>query len=290
MAISKKAIVYILISSVAFTSMNVLIKQVSRLPAFELVFFRSIGTLTFVFFLLRKNNISPFGSKRPILFVRAFAGLTSLTLYFWALKSIPVGTATSLRYMSPIFAAILSVYILKEKIKPIQWFLFLIAFLGVLIIKGFNLEVNMLGLIAILASALLVGLVFVLIRKIGNSEHYLVIIFYFMFTSFCFSGLVCLFVFEKPIGWEWFFLLSSGVVGFIGQLTMTQALQMEETNAIVPFKYSEIIFTLILGWILFGEQQTILSLTGIGLILLTVTLNTIIKSKSVNPNQSLDSE
>lgn len=280
MAVSKRAISYILISSIAFTAMNVLIKQVSRLPAFELVFFRSIGTLSLVYFLLLKNKIPPLGSKRPILFLRALVGLTSLALYFWALKTIQVGTATSLRYMSPIFAAILSVIILKEKMKPIQWLLFLLAFIGVLIIKGFNIDVSLIGLTAILSSAFLVGLVFVLIRKIGTSEHYLVIIFYFMFSAFCVSGIVCLFKWESPIGIEWFYLLASGIAGFIGQLTMTQALQMEETNMIVPFKYSEIIFTLIAGWILFGEQQSIYSLIGIACILFAVLTNTLIKLRA----------
>lgn len=280
MAINKKAISYILVASLAFTIMNVLIKQVSHLPAFELVFFRSIGTLSLVYFLIVKNKIPALGSKRPILFLRAIAGFASLSLYFWALKTIPVGTATSLRYMSPIFAAILSVIILKEKIKPIQWLLFFIAFLGVLIIKGFNIEVSLIGLAAILSSALLVGLVFVLIRKLGNSEHYLVIIFYFMFTSFLISGFISMFHWVQPSGMEWFYLLASGLVGFVGQMKMTQALQMEETNAIVPFKYSEIIFTLIAGWILFGEQQNIYSLLGIACILIAVIFNTVIKSKS----------
>lgn len=280
MSISKKAISYILISSIAFSAMNVLIKQVSRLPAFELVFFRSIGTLSLVYFLLLKNKIPPLGSKRPILFLRAFVGLTSLSLYFWALKTIQVGTATSLRYMSPIFAAILSVIILKEKMKPIQWGFFFLAFLGVLIIKGFNIDVSLIGLTAILTSAFLVGLVFVLIRKIGTSDHYLVIIFYFMFASFLVSGTVCLFQWETPVGIEWFYLLASGIVGFVGQMAMTQALQMEETNAIVPFKYSEIIFTLIAGWVLFGEQQSIYSLLGIACILVAVLSNTLIKLKA----------
>ena len=280
MPISKRAISYILISSIAFTAMNVLIKQVSRLPAFELVFFRSIGTLGFVYFLLLKNKIPPFGSKRPILFLRAITGVASLSMYFWALKTMQVGTATSLRYMSPIFAAILSVIILKEKMKPIQWALFLLAFIGVIIIKGFNFDVSLLGLSAILGSAFLVGLVFVLIRKIGTSEHYLVIIFYFMFLAFLLSGIICLFHWETPKGMEWFYLLASGVAGFIGQITMTQALQMEETNAIVPFKYSEIIFTLIAGWMLFGEQQNFYSLLGIACILIAVLSNTLIKLRS----------
>ncbi len=280
MPINKKAVSYILIASLAFSAMNILIKQVSHLPTFELIFFRSIGTLSLVWFLLLKNKIPALGSKRPILFLRALVGVTSLALYFWALKSIPVGTATSLRYMSPIFASILAVLLLKEKIKSIQWLLFFIAFLGVLIIKGFHLEVNTLGLIAVLLSAFFVGLVFVLIRKIGTTDHYLVIIFYFMFAAFAISGIATMYHYVPPKGMEWVYLLSSGVAGFIGQLTMTQALQMEETNTIIPFKYSEIIFTLFAGWVFFGETQNLYTSLGIGCIIIAVLGNTFIKMRS----------
>lgn len=280
MPINKKAVSYILIASLAFSAMNVLIKQVSHLPTFELMFFRSIGTLSLVYFLLLKNRIPVFGTKRPILFLRGMLGVISLALYFWALKSIPVGTATSLRYMSPIFASIFAVIILKEKIKPIQWLLFAIAFLGVLIIKGFHLEVNLIGLMAVLLSALFVGLVFVLIRKIGTTDHYLVIIFYFMLLAFFISGIITIFNYEHPVGMEWVYLLSSGIAGFIGQMTMTQALQMEETNTIVPFKYSEIIFTLLAGWILFGETQNLFTSMGIACIILAVLGNTFVKMRS----------
>jgi len=69
------------------------------------------------------------------------------------------------------------------------------------------------------------------------------------------------------------------IAGFIGQLTMTQALQMEETNIIVPFKYSEIVFTLFAGWVLFGETQNFYSALGIGCILLAVVGNTWVKIK-----------
>lgn len=279
MPINKKAISYILIASLAFSTMNILIKQVSHLPTFELIFFRSIGTLSLVWIMLLKNKIPALGSRRPILFLRALVGVTSLALYFWALKSIPVGTATSLRYMSPIFASILAVILLKEKIKPIQWFLFAIAFLGVLIIKGFHLEVNLPGLIAVLLSAFFVGLVYVLIRKIGTTDHYLVIIFYFMFTAFAISGIITLYNYVPPQGMEWMYLLSSGIAGFIGQLTMTQALQMEETSTIVPFKYSEIIFTLLAGWIIFGETQNLFTSIGIGCIIIAVLGNTFVKMK-----------
>lgn len=59
-----------------------------------------------------------------------------------------------MRYTSPIFAAIFAAVFLKEKIKLVQWVLFLLAFVGVLIIKKFGIDVNTIGLLLIITSAL----------------------------------------------------------------------------------------------------------------------------------------
>lgn len=276
---NRKAIIFILLASLAFSLMNLLAKQLSNLPVFELVFFRALGTSIICTSLLIKKRIPLFGSRRPILFLRAIVGFFSLTLFFWSLKTIPIGTATSLRFTSPIFAAILAVLILKENIKPIQWLFFLLAFLGVVIIKGFDLRVDTLGFLAIIASAMLVGLVYILIRKIGESEHYLVIINCFMLVNVLIGGLVSIFHWQQPEGIEWIYILSIGIVGFIGQFFMTQALQMSESNMIVPFKYSEVIFSLILAFLILGEQQTWISLLGILLIMAGLIGNYMVKVK-----------
>ena len=49
-----------------------------------------------------------------------------------------VGAAVAIRYISPLFVAILAVFLLKEKIKPLQWIFFILAFVGVLTVKGFD--------------------------------------------------------------------------------------------------------------------------------------------------------
>ena len=87
---------------------------------------------------------------------------------FQSLKYLSVGTAVSLRYTSPIFATVFALIFLKENIKPIQWLFFLIAFIGVLIIKGFGNDINYLGLIFVIFSSISLGLVLVIIRKIGK--------------------------------------------------------------------------------------------------------------------------
>ena len=100
-----------------------------------------------------------------------------------------------------------------------------------------------------------------------------------MLVNVLIGGLVSFFYWQQPIGIEWIYILTIGIVGFIGQFFMTQALQISESNMIVPFKYSEVIFSLILALLIFGEQQTWISLLGILLIMTGLIGNYLVKVK-----------
>lgn len=274
------ALKYMLISTLAFTFLNVTIKYLSHLSVYQLIFFRAIGTFVFTLGLLRFKGIPIGGNKKGLLFLRAIVGLISMGLFFFALKSLSVGTAVSLRYTSPIFAAIFAVFLLKERIVSMQWFCFLLAFIGVIILKGFDMSFNTLGLVIILFSAVFSGLVYILIRKIGKQDHPLVIVNYFMGVSALVGGVFSVFNWIPLQGIDWLFLLSLGVYGFLGQYYMTKAFQIQDTSIVAPLKYLEVIFSIIVGVIWFGDNYNLISLFAIALIIIGLVLN--IKYKPTN--------
>lgn len=267
------------ISVSAFTIMNTFVKYLQHLPVFELVFFRSIGSSVICFFLLVKQKIPILGNQRKLLLSRGLFGAIAMITFFWVVQLIPFASAVSLRYTSPIFAAILAIFILKERITPLQWFCFLIAFIGVLLIKGFDARVSFFGLCIILFSAFMSGTVYVIIRKIGKGDHPLVIVNYFMFIATCVGGLFSIFNWHPPIGIEWGLLLSLGIFGFIGQLFMTKSYQIAAIGTVAPLKYLEAVFALMVGWLWFGEGYTVLGLLGIVLIIAGMLLNIYAKTK-----------
>lgn len=275
-----KAITYMIFSAIAFSFMNAVAKYLSDFNAYQVVFFRSIGTLFFTVPLVIKSKVPVLGNNKKLLFLRGVYGVISLTCFFQALDYLAVGTAVSLRYTSPIFAAIFALFFLKEKIKPIQWILFLIAFGGVVIIKGFDGQVNSIGLLFVILSAIFLGLIFVVIRKIGSTEHPLVIINYFMVMAFVFGGLLSIKYWQSPENLtEWLLLLSLGIFGYFGQLYMTKALQAQETTLVAPVKYLEAIFVIIIGAFWFKEIYTIWTLLGIFLIIFGLLANIYLKQK-----------
>ena len=275
-----KAIFYMILSVIAFALMNAVVKYLTAFNVYQVVFFRSIGTLLFTVPLILKYKIPILGSHKKLLFLRGFIGVISLTCFFESLNYLAVGTAVSLRYTSPIFAAIFSLIFLKEHIKPIQWFLFILAFIGVLIIKGFGVDVNTIGLLLVITSALFLGLIFVVIRKLGDKEHPLVIINYFMVMAFVFGGIMSINYWKSPTFKELLLLSSLGVFGYFGQLYMTKAFQLHETSVIAPLKYLEVIFMIVIGAIWFKEIYNLWTLLGIFLILSGLIYNIYIKKQS----------
>ncbi|MFK7748144.1 MAG: DMT family transporter [Kordia sp.] len=274
----KKAIQFMIISAIGFAFLNAIVKYLGDFNAYQIVFFRSIGTLFFTIPLLLKYNISMLGNKRTLLILRGVVGVTSMALFFMSIKYLPIGSAVSLRYISPIFAAVFAVFLLKEKIKPIQWLFFLIAFSGVVVLKGFDTQIDTTGLLLVLGSAFFSGLVFIIIRKIGSHDHPIVVVNYFMLVALVAGGILCIPYWKTPIGWEWVLLLSLGIFGYVGQLYMTKALQLAETNKAAPLKYIEVIFTMLIGLSWFHESYTLWSLLGIVLIVIGLTLNTYMKT------------
>nr|WP_152565614.1 DMT family transporter [Nonlabens ulvanivorans] len=275
----QKAILFMLISTLAFAIMNGVVKYLSDFSAFQLVFFRSIGSLIITMIYLNYKKISILGNKRWLLIARGVFGSISLLLFFLSLKYLPVGTAVTLRYLSPIFAAVFAVIWLKERIKPIQWLFFLIAFSGVFILKGYDENISLIGIGLVLLSALGMGLVFVVISKIGKQDHPMVIINYFMAIGVIIGGLLSINNWIQPVGVEWLLLASLGIVGFIGQLFMTRSFQIASTSLVAPLKYLEVIFTVLIGATWFMEIYTIWSVLGIALVIIGLVLNILYKSK-----------
>ncbi|WP_299527532.1 DMT family transporter [uncultured Lutibacter sp.] len=278
----KKAIKHMLISTLAFACMNVTVKYLENVNAFQIVFFRSASSLFFTFGFLLKEGIPILGNNKKLLIIRGLVGVTSMTLFFMSIKYLSVGTAVSLRYLAPIFAGIFAVIFMKEKIWPLQWLFFVLAFLGVLILKGFDSQLNTFGLILVLIASITSGLVYIIISKIGKSEHPVVVVNYFMVIATLVGGVLSIKNWVNPEGVEWLLLLSLGVFGYYGQLNMTKAFQTGKTNQVAPVKYVEVIFTVLFGLFLFNEVYSFWSLLGIAMIIGSLVLNVFYKTHKGN--------
>ena len=187
-----------MLAALAFAGMHGFVKSLVGFHVFEIIFFRSIITAFLCMFYLKAKGISLRGNNQKYLFLRSFFGMLTMLLFFVTLQRMPMGASVSLKYLSPVFTAVFAVIFLKERISVVQWLCFIAAFMGVLLLKGFDVRIDTTSLILGITGAVFGGLVYVMIRKIGMSEHPMVIINHFMIFTATLAGLAMIPLLEEP--------------------------------------------------------------------------------------------
>jgi drug/metabolite transporter (DMT)-like permease len=209
------------LSTLAFSVANILVKQVSHIPAMEVVFFRCTVASACCFIGLYRAKADWKGSNRTILLLRGTFGTIALYCFFLTLQNIPLASAMTIQYLSPIFTTIIAIFLLSEKVKALQWVFYAMAFSGVLFIERFDTRISL----------------------------------------------------KTPIGWDWFFLFLVGVFSQLGQIYLTSALQKEKAASVAIINYTGLVYALSIGFIVFGESQSVETMMGMSLVVLGVILS-----------------
>lgn len=268
-----------IIATLFFAVMNVMVKYIPRIGAVEIVFFRSIVSLVMSYFMLRQLKIPVWGNNKKWLIIRGISGSAGLLLFFTIIKVIPLGSAIALQYLSPIFASVLGIFIVKERVYSIQWVFFSLAFAGVIAIQGFDERVSLFYALLGVGGAIFAGIAYNSIRKLKSSDHPLVIIFYFPLVTVPVASIYLINHWLTPTLFELVMLIGIGVVTQFAQYFLTKAYQSDEVSKISSIQYIGIVFGLFFGFVLFDETYSSYSGLGIVLVLLGVILNVIFKNR-----------
>ena len=281
-----KAIGFILISVVSFSIVNVFVKLLimQGFPAHELVLFRSLVSITFCIYIIKKRGIPFFGVNKKWLIARGFFGTTALLMFFLTLKDLPLAVATTVQYLSPIFTIIFAIYLNRQKIKPIQYLFFLISFLGIFIMKADDLffsegDISWLPLLLGLGSAVLSGMAYNSIIKCKTTDAPITIVMYFPLIAIPIMSIWSLFDFVMPVGLQWLYILLLGCFTQVAQVSMTRALTSEKASVVTPYKYTGSVFAVSFGMIFFEEYLSWTVFLGIIVVLSGILINTFYERK-----------
>ena len=273
---------FMLISTLCFTFMQGLIKYLpqDRIPTIEQTFFRSFITGVFCLFFMLQKHISFAIKNVKLIVIRSVVGSISMFSFFYILPRMPLGTSVTIKYLSPVFTALMAGFMLNEKIKSKQWLYIALAFVGVLLLKGFDSRVSLIDLSIGLISAVTGGWLYIILRQIGDDDHPFVVVFYFMLIASFLSAVFMMPYWVTPNFSDSMVFLGVGFFGFVAQIYMTKAFQQqEEANYLAQFKYLEAAYAIIFGYLYFGETYTFWSFLGILLIFLSLILTIRFKSK-----------
>lgn len=261
------------LSTLSFAVANVFVKELKNLPAMEIVMFRCLIAVAICLAGLRYAGEDWRGSNRGLLLLRGIFGTTALAFFFLTLQNIPLASAMTIQYLSPIFTAIFAVFILKESVKFLQWIFYIAAFGGALLIEKFDPRVSYFFLLIGIFSAFCSGAAYNLVRTLRGKEHPWIIVLHFQLIGVIVGFLFTIFDWITPIGRDWFYLFLIGVFSQLGQVFLTNAFQKERAASVAIVNYTGLIYALLFGWFVFDEAQTLQSLSGMILVVGSVILS-----------------
>ncbi|HVY52735.1 MAG TPA: DMT family transporter [Devosia sp.] len=260
-------------SVLIFLVMSSLLKASVGVPAGELVFFRSFfGVLPVVAFLawrgelregLRSNNI-------PSQIWRGLVGTVSMGCGFFALTRLPLPEAVTISYAMPLFIVILSALFLHEVVRLYRWSAVVVGLIGVVIIAWPRLTLvstgmdagAALGAIVALGGAALGAVAQMLVRTLIRTERSATIVLYFLLSSAAISLVTIPFGWVAPGPLTLAYLIGAGICGGIAQVMLTESYRHADMSVIAPFEYTSLVFSVIIGFVFFGDVPTWFMLIG----------------------------
>lgn len=261
-----KGILYVITAAFGFSMMSVFVHLAGDMPTFQKAFFRNAAALIFVAVLMAKHKINPIPKPQniPALLGRAGFGTIGLVSNFYAIDRLVLADANMLNKLSPFFAIIFSIFLLKERPTLVQILGVAAAFIGSLfIIKpsmgGYPVFPAVIGAVGGMSA----GLAYTFVRFLGkNGENSLRIIFFFS----AFSCLVCIpFMIMNfaPFTLKSFlYLILAGISASLGQFGITKAYLCAPAKEISVYDYTQVLFAAVFGFFLFGQMPDLLSIAG----------------------------
>ncbi|MGC4252041.1 MAG: DMT family transporter [Sphingobium sp.] len=182
---------------------------------------------------------------------RTAMGLIGMALNFGAFILLPPAEATTIGFTMPIFGTIIAALFLHEPTGIHRWGAVLLGFMGVLVmVQPDSGHFPMLGVAVALAGALNTVLVSILLRQLGRTENAGTIVFWFTALSLPPLGIGAFFYSQAHDMVAWGLVALIGVAGAVGQILLTAALRWGPLSIVLPMDYSTIIWTTLLGWII----------------------------------------
>lgn len=268
--ISKRnqGIICIISAAFFFALMNLFVKLSGEAPLMQKCFFRNIVALFSSLFIIgrmvkNKEDIKVPKGNFKYLFIRAFSGTAGLMCNFYAIDNLNISDASMLNKLSPFFATIFSIFVLKEVANKIEWSAIILAFTGALFVVKPSFNLDSFPAVIGVFSGLGAGLAYAYVRKLSkNGVKGPIIVFAFSLFSCAITLPKILFDYTYMAPRQIIFLLLAGIAATGGQFSITAAYAKAPAKEISVFDYTQVVFAALLGFTFLGEMPDIFSVIG----------------------------
>ena len=248
------AVLWMIFGSVCFGTMNALVKWTAfHADVWMIIMVRSAVIALAVAIFAASRGLSLKVSDKRKMLLRCVVGLTAMILYFTALGRIPIGQAVTLQYTAPLFVALLSGRVIRERVEPMVALLVVSAFAGIVLIVSPDLSSIDSDALLALGSGFFAAMAYMYVRELRNTDSASSVVFWFAAFSVVGSIFQAL---PDVAGLEWktvAALIGIGIGAGGGQVGITMAYHRANAAWVSAFSYLTVIVATFYGFTLFNE-------------------------------------
>lgn len=285
-----KGIFFLLSSSFFFASMSAFVQLAGDLPFFQKVVFRNLIAVAVAggFLVWRRTTVRIAPNSRGPMALRVVLGIVAVFCNYYAIDHLMLASSNSLNKLSPFFAILFAVTFLKERVSREQIICIVIALLGSLFLLIPNIGAVGTATLIGLLGGVSAGGVHVALRVLRKDPEMdsSVIVFLFSAVSLVTALIPSLFFWQRMTTTQFLILLGAGSASAIAQFCLTAAYRYASPKDISIFDCTQILFSGIMGYVLFRQIPDGFSLTAYALIIIASVLLFIYYRKAAQRKKS----
>lgn len=259
---------WMIAAATCFSVMITLVRLASRtLPVSEIAFFRNLfGLLVMVPWLVREGRRA-LATRRPWLhLLRGALALAAMLCWFYTLSVMPLAEATAFSFTAPVFATLLAVPVLGERLVPARIAAVALAFVGALVILRPGLRGLQPAALVALFTAVVWGTSTIVVKILARTESAAAIVTWMVLFTTPASLLLALPAWRTPGPDELLVLALLGAAGSAGHYCMSRALRLADAGFVAPFDYLRLPLVALFAWLVFGQRPDAWTWAGAALI------------------------
>lgn len=210
-------------------------------------------------------------ARLPLHAARGFLHGMGVLLWFYAMSRIPLAEVTAIGFTAPVFATIGAAVFLGERIRVRRVVAVLMGLVGALIVIRPGLAVVDPGAVAMLIAAPIFAFADLIAKTLTRTESGPSVVAYLSIFVTLFTMVPALYVWEWPTPEEWLLVAVTAGLATVGHLMMTQGFKVAELSATQPIKFVQLMWTALIGYLVFGEAPEIFTWIGAAIIVGSVS-------------------
>jgi drug/metabolite transporter (DMT)-like permease len=253
-------ILLMLLTMVFFVAADAIAKYLTRsYPVIEVTWGRFVFHLALLLpFLAARRDLSVFRtSALRLQLTRSLLQIGSTILYFFGIALLPLATATVIAFAQPLLLTVFSVPLLGEKVGARRWSAVLVGFLGVLIIVrpggGGTLGVSHWAMLLPLATAAISSFYQIATRLVARTDAVETSLFFTAVSGAVVMTIAVPFVWQTPDLAGWSLMMATGFLAGAGHYCIIHAFKRAPASVLAPFSFTQIIWAMALGYLIFGD-------------------------------------